>query len=347
MSGVQDYQVPETRDQGAERYLRDNSAERYAATVEKGRKRSRGLRTLLLFVLVAVVAVGAFAFFQSCGITQRPFYMLLLGTDESLARNQDTSEESLQGVYRTDTMILARIDPVEKKATLVSIPRDTQVEIPGYGTQKINAAYAYGGHQMAMQVVSDIAGVPLSHYAVVDMDGLRAVVDAVGGVDVYVPLTIDDPDAEGYLEAGWQTLSGEQALVFCRSRNTYEDFDSPDGMRAANQRTVLQAIANKVLASDPATQANAVTALAEAVSTDLSITDIALLAQAFSGMDTEANLYTGTMPTESIFEDDLWYEIILPDEWAAMMERVDAGLPPTEETIVDDYTGTVISNAGA
>lgn len=344
MADVSRYSVAKGR--GVDRYSRENSADRYAEMVKGKRKRSRALGIIVKLLIALLLVLGGLMIFRSCSITARPFYMVLLGTDESLARNMDTSEESLQGVYRTDTMILARIDPVEKKATLISLPRDTKVELPGQGTQKLNAAFTFGGRELAIQTIEGIAGVPVSHYAIVDMDGLRAVVDAVGGIEVEVPMVVDDPDAEGYLDAGWQTLTGEQALVLCRSRNIYEYYGSPDGMRSATQRMVLKAIANKILASDPATQANAVAALSDAVDTDLSVTDIALLAQALSGMDTATSLYTGVMPTEAVYEDDLWYEVIIPDAWSAMMERVDAGLPPTEEAVVDENTGIVISGSG-
>ena len=106
-------------------------------------------------------------------------------------------------------------------------------------------------------MVSKLTGVDISHYAEVDMDGLSAIVDAIGGVEVEVPLEIDDEDAGGYVPAGWQTLDGEHALIVCRSRNSYvETAAAPDLMRAANQRMVLSAIAHKVLASDIATIAN-------------------------------------------------------------------------------------------
>ena len=83
------------------------------------------------------------------------------------------------------------------------------------------------------------------------------------------------------------------------------------------------------------------------MSTDLSVTDIVGLAQAMKGMDTSSDLYTGTMPTTSQYINDLWYEVIDDEEWWAMMDRVDQGLPPTEETEVDETTGQLMSNAGS
>ena len=140
--------------------------------------------------------------------------MLLMGTDKS--EDRDASGE-FGDAYRSDSMMLARIDPQQKKVTLVSIERDTLVDIDGYGINKINAAYALGGPSLAVKTVSEFAGVPISHYAEINFDGFKAVVDALGGVDVNVSIDIDDPEAGGSLSAGEQAINGDQALILCRS----------------------------------------------------------------------------------------------------------------------------------
>ena len=162
--------------------------------------------------------------------------MLLIGADKS----QDRDESGEYWRFNTEpSMILARVDPKEKEVTLISIPRDTQVDIPGHGTQKINAAYAFGGASLAVDTVSELAGVPISHYAEIDFDGFKAVVDALGGIEVDVPMEINDDMAGGHVDAGLQTLNGEQALILCRSRHNYDDIGNGDAIRAANQRLVL------------------------------------------------------------------------------------------------------------
>ena len=108
-----------------------------------------------------------------------PYYALLLGSD---ARATDTTS-------RSDTIILTRVDPSKGRVTLVSIPRDTKVEIPGHGTQKINAAYAFGGASGAVDAVSEFAGVKISHYAEIHFDELEKVVDDLGGIWVNVPVS--------------------------------------------------------------------------------------------------------------------------------------------------------------
>ena len=200
--------------------------------------------------------------------------MLLIGADKS--EDREASGE-YGGAYRTDSMILARVDPKEKEVTLISIPRDTRINLPGYGEQKINAAYAFGAASLAVDTVSDLADVPISHYAEIDFDGFKAVVDALGGIEVDVPMEINDDMAGGHVDAGLQTLNGEQALILCRSRHNYDDIGNGDAIRAANQRLVLSAIMEKAMNSDVATITNTVSTLAEYVTTDYSVTGLVLL----------------------------------------------------------------------
>lgn len=314
-------------------------------------------------VLVLVGAGAAFAYMNSISaslhegvddellnalvetdMAKEPFYMLLLGTDGSAERDNDIE---MGGSYRSDSMMLARIDAPNKKATLVSISRDIVVDLGQYGEQKINAAYGLGGPALSVKAVSKLAGVDISHYAQVDFDAFSALVDALGGVEVDVPVEVDDWEAGGYVPAGPQTLDGASALILCRSRNTYITSAHPDEMRAANQRLVISAIAKKLLDSDILTIANSVQALAHYVTTDLALNDIIGLAQAMQGLDSATDIYTAQAPTISEYVDDTWIENLNQKEWDAMMKRVDEGLPPVEETAVDPETGTVIATAGS
>lgn len=273
-----------------------------------------------------------------------PFYMLLIGADKS--EDRDASGE-FGGSYRTDSMILARVDPQEKEVTLISVPRDTRVNIPGHGEQKINAAYAFGGASLAVDTVSELAGVPISHYAEIDFDGFKAVVDALGGVEVDVPMEVNDDMAGGHVDAGLQTLNGEQALILCRSRHNYDDIGNGDAIRAANQRLVLSAIMKKVMNSDVATITNTVSTLAEYVTTDYSVTGLIGLAQSMMGIDVSNNVYTAAVPTTSVYEDNLWWEVLDEAAWEEMMNRVKQGLSPTEETQIDEASGATMSSAGS
>ena len=271
-----------------------------------------------------------------------PFYMLLLGVDKDEDRwGSDTSN------FRADTIILARVDPKNKKITLISIPRDTMVDMGADGKQKINAAYSLGGAANMVKVVSKFANVNISHYAEVDFESFTKIVDSIGGVDVNLPQPVKDVQYAGIdLPAGEQTLNGEQALGLSRSRHAYDDYGGGDFYRAANQRMILMAIAKKVLKLDPAAMASAVSQIADSVTTDMSVTDIVGLALQFRGINTAEDMYSGRTPTESQLIDGVWYEIVDKDAWRTMLSRVEKGLPPLEDANTDETTGVTGTVAG-
>ena len=276
-----------------------------------------------------------------------PFYMLLMGVDMGEDRRQE-SEYAGDQWGRSDSMILTRVDPVNKKVALISIHRDTMVNLGEYGQQKINAAYEFYGPAGAIQAVSTLAGVPISHYATVDFDGFRAIVDTIGGIEVNVPMEINDEVLPCHIDAGLQTLDGEQALNLCRSRHSYDDVaDDGDVMRAANQRMVIGTIAKKILTSDLMTIARSVETLSRYVTTDLELSDIVGLAQIFKDVNPDTDIYTAMEPTTSAYIDDVWYEYLDESTWKEMISRMDQGLPPVNKTEIDDRTGTILSTGGA
>ncbi len=271
------------------------------------------------------------------------FYMLLMGTDKSKEREKG---EYAGDTFRSDSMILTRVDPENKKVTMVSLHRDTETEIEGYGMQKLNASYAFGGPAGAIKAVSQMAGVPISHYAEINFDGFKDVVDALGGIEVDVPMEIDDKRAGGHVDAGKQTLNGDQALILCRARHAYDEYGDGDRYRAANQRLVLGAIAKKILSSDVATMASTIEALSQYVTTDFKIADILALANSLQGLDPSKDIYSAMEPTISEYRNETWYEQLDVEAWNTMMNRVKQGLPPTEIDQVDELNGTVLASAG-
>ena len=178
---------------------------------------------------------------------------LLVGSD---SRQGLSEEEQAQlgtggdvGVGRTDTIMLLHI-PNSGTAQLVSIPRDSLVNVPGFGEDKINAAFTYGGPQLLAQTVEQATGVGIDHYAEIGMGGLANVVDAVGGVNICLDEPILDPLAGIDLAAGCQDLEGSDALGYVRTRATaMGDLD-----RVERQREFFAALLDKI--TSPATLAN-------------------------------------------------------------------------------------------
>lgn len=192
-----------------------------------GGKRERARRVLFyvglaMFVLVVSGAAGLYAFYRGTGVPDdegtvvkltKPVNILLMGIDQ---RSNDPG--------RTDTMLLLSMDPRDGRVRVISLPRDTRVQLPGRaGWHKINEAMPIGGPEMAMAAVSNLLGVRVSHYAVVNFDGFASVIDTLGGVTIDVERAMRyDDNAQNLhirLEPGRQKLTGVQALGYVRFRN--------------------------------------------------------------------------------------------------------------------------------
>lgn len=178
---------------------------------------------------------------------------LLVGSDSRVGLSEEEQAKlgtgGDVGAGRTDTIMLLHI-PRSGKATLVSIPRDSYVEIPGFGMDKINAAFTYGGAPLLGQTIEQWSGLRIDHYAEIGMGGLANVVDAVGGVEMCLAEPIADPLAGIDLPAGCQNLQGPDALGYVRTRATaMGDLD-----RVQRQREFFASLLNKI--TSPATLVN-------------------------------------------------------------------------------------------
>ena len=181
---------------------------------------------------------------------------LIVGSDSrqglSAEQQQDLATGGDIGNGRTDTILLVHVPGVGSGAptSMVSIPRDSYVPIPGHGKDKINAAYATGGAQLLVQTVEQTTGLRLAHYAEIGFGGFAALVDALGGVTVCPKVAFNDPLAGVDLPAGCQTLTGRNALGYVRSRDTPRaDLD-----RMVNERQFVTALLHR--AASPAVWLN-------------------------------------------------------------------------------------------
>lgn len=250
----------------------------------------------------------------SWSIPGMPYYVLMLGSD---AREGETSS-------RTDTMVLVRVDLIGGKLTLVSIPRDTKVEIDGYGTSKINAAYAYGGAGGAVRAVSELTGVPINHVAVIHFEELVGLIDYLGGVTVNVPVDVYDPEYSGLiLSAGTQTMDGQTALAWARTRYGFEDGDY---QRQEDQRILLTAIMNRMLSLSPREMPQALEQIGGLVGTDMRCYNLAPLFLRFKLAS--PTVYSCALPTTSEMIDGYWYEIVDESAMTDLLKVVNAGGDP-------------------
>ncbi|AEV95554.1 LCP family protein [Pediococcus claussenii] len=198
----------------------------------------------------------------------KPISILLLGTDTgALGRNY-------RG--RTDTIIVATLNPGKEKMTLTSIPRDTLISVPGYsdyGPSKINAAYDYGGAGTAIKAVEKLLNIPIDFYGLINMGGLEKIVNGVGGVDVTPPLTFKYGNAD--VKKGVKIhLNGKAALDYSRMR--HQDPQGDYG-RQGRQRQILMAILRKSDSITTLLNENFMDSLKSQTQTDLSFDELVAL----------------------------------------------------------------------
>ena len=217
-----------------------------------------------------------------------------------------------EGYTRSDVMILASVNVEKKKAVLVSFPRDTRVTIPGYGTEKINAAHSFSGPAGAIEVVEEISGLDINDYAEVDFEAFKNIVDAIGGVTLHLDYPILDPKI-GALPKGDVFLNGEDSLILVRSR----DLPNGDLDRIDNQKKFLKAVMDKAVAlRDLQSLLKILDAAVKYLDTTLDPDTIFSLAEALQGMqveDLEFVTLPGDEPTPAAGQP--WYYIY--DETAA------------------------------
>jgi LCP family protein required for cell wall assembly len=173
----------------------------------------------------------------------RPVNILVMGIDEVLEA-QPNSDDVFAG--RTDTLLLVRVDPETGHLNVMSIPRDTRVQIPGFGMDKINQANVLGGPELVAQTIGyNLGDIPIDRYVRVNTTAFREIVDLVGGVEINVPKRMEYTDrTQGLyidLYPGWQTLNGDQAEQFARFRQENGDIG-----RVQRQQMLLRALRERL-----------------------------------------------------------------------------------------------------
>jgi len=196
-----------------------------------------------------------------------------------------------EGTLNSDSIMLLHMG--SGRPVLISIPRDSYVDIPGHGWNKINAALAYGGASLLIQTVENVTGLKIDHYMGIGFGGLVAVVNQIGGVQICLKTAINDSYSGVRLSAGCHNLNGDQALSFVRDRHS---FATEDLQRIQDQRAFLSALLNK--ATSPGVYLNPFTALpfgstaASSMSVDKGTSLLDLVHVASALRDPE----TGTVP---------------------------------------------------
>ncbi len=248
-------------------------------------KKRRRIWPWILFIFCFITAVITGAMFASSGLTEKPAAKEKKQSEEVvLLTAHDKATIMIMGVDeraddkgRSDTLMVATIDPTLDKAALLSIPRDTRVKISGIGYDKINAAYAYGGERLTERTVESFLGVHVDHFVIVNTQAFKKVIDAIGGIDIEVEkrMYYEDPwDDDGGLlidlRPGMQHMDGKTAVTYVRYRDEEGDIG-----RIKRQQKFVRAVADKVTSPTIITKLPSLIAeVADAVRTDLSVRQI-------------------------------------------------------------------------
>ena len=320
-----------------------------AASTDEGRgaaprRRRRawriGLISVLAVVLVLVLGVGALGLWlrhslgskietiddpfaaistrapqQSVGANQKPATnILLLGSDSRISAGDPSQWEA--GAQRTDAIMIVQVSGDRQEVSVVSIPRDTWVEVPGYGQAKINAAYSYGGPSLTIQTVEQLTGVRIDHFVIADFESFEALTDEIGGVviNLKTPQTLADTQ----FPAGAQRLNGAQALAYTRERKSLPggDFDRINRQQAWMRAIVSQVLHGGIL-TDPTKLYGFLSAVTQTMAVDegFTIDEMQSLAIDLRGLRSR-NINFLTIPTAGTGTSEDGQSIVVRDEAA-------------------------------
>ncbi|WP_197036931.1 LCP family protein [Lactobacillus delbrueckii] len=218
---------------------------------------------------------------------KKPLVVLLLGTDTGAL------DRDYKG--RTDSIMVLVLNPRTKKSTIVSIERDFQVnfpQYPQYSPSKINAAYTYGGVKLLSQTLDRYFKIPVNTYALINMGGMKSIIDQLGGVDI-TPLLSFDYEGYSYKKGVTTHMNGDKALEYCRMR-----YDDPEGDygRQKRQRQVLTAIIKSGADVQSLLKPAFLNSVSSQVRTDLTFSDLTQMAKSYraSGDQLETDYTHGT-----------------------------------------------------
>lgn len=327
---------------------------------QNDRKRHTGRNVLLgflAFFLVAAAVAGVFVFnlaqsFDSKAQkienafpdeSTRPdkagtgaTNMLLLGSD-SRAASVDDAAAGTSSDQRSDTMMWVHIPADRKNIYIMSIMRDTWVDVPGHGESKVNSAMAFGGIPLTVQTLEGMFHTRLDNVAIIDFEGFKAMTDALGGVEVNVPVAFNTKQFS--FPAGKQDLTGEQALAFVRERKAFSDGDY---QRVKNQQVFLKAILSRFLTAETLTNPGTISKLVNTVSPYVSVDsslDAGKAASLAVGLrDVRAsNVTSFTLPTRGIGTSADGQSIVLRD---------DAAIAGIGDALKNDTLGAYLQQSG-
>jgi LCP family protein required for cell wall assembly len=209
----------------------------------------------------------------------KPIFVLVIGSD---ARPDEEATST-----RADSLHIVAINPAKHKATIVGIPRDSYVNIPGHGSNKINAALFYGGPELVVKTVEELTGLRMDYWALTGFQTFQQMVNGIDGLVVDVPFAMNDTASGAFFEPGIQRLDGENALAFARNRH---GLPSGDFGRSENQGLLLVSALHqmkKEFNKDPGTMLTWIASFMRRATTALTLDEVVDLAFTGTAIDPE------------------------------------------------------------
>jgi len=246
------------------------------------KNKSSYVKYILILVVVFILSGMVGAFFANALVDNKPDYNeddkkgMLVAKDKATVMIMGVDERA-DDVGRSDTLMIATLDPDKNQAALLSVPRDTRVKIKGYGFDKINAAYAYGGRKLTQETIESLLNTHIDHYIKINVHGFTKIIDALGGIDIDVEkrMYYEDPwDDDGGLyidlQPGMQHMDGKTAITYVRYRDEEGDIG-----RIKRQQNFMKAVMDKLVSPTIIPKLPAiVSAVSDSVETDMSVSEI-------------------------------------------------------------------------
>lgn len=246
------------------------------------KNKSSYMKYILILVVVFILSGMVGAFFANALVDNKPDYTeddkkgMLVAKDKATVMIMGVDERA-DDVGRSDTLMIATLDPDKNQAALLSVPRDTRVKIKGYGFDKINAAYAYGGRKLTQETIESLLNTHIDHYIKINVHGFTKIIDALGGIDIDVEkrMYYEDPwDDDGGLyidlQPGMQHMDGKTAITYVRYRDEEGDIG-----RIKRQQNFMKAVMDKLVSPTIIPKLPAiVSAVSDSVETDMSVSEI-------------------------------------------------------------------------
>lgn len=289
--------------------------------MKKRRSKINFARILAVFIILIAIAYFYINIFSPAsipktfriGLLRRPVNILVIGTD--ITYDRETLKPMPNRKGRADTILLAHIDPIKERISILSIPRDTLVDIPSYGKQKINFANAWGGLKLTKQIITEMTGKKIDYFVEVKPTAVIKLIDALGGVTLYVEVNMRYRDrAQGLnidLKKGWQKLSGRQAHDYIRYRDNFRG----DIVRIEHQQNFMKAVVKEMIKPSKVLRApQALYTAMQEIKTDLPISKIIRLLN-MSRMMALDDIYTVTIPGDVTMEAGVG-SVWIPDQVA-------------------------------